>query len=123
MPPYKDAKYYVAMSEQKLELKDEVFQDAVPESGKVYTEITFPQFVGTQSNWVDFEKIQCPASISTGENDKMTVPGIAQKTAANYGEQATIYMMGDAVHYYIAGECKDQTVYLIKKWLKQQIFM
>lgn len=123
MPPYKEAQYNIAMSKQDLELKHTVFEDAVPESGKVYTEMAFPQLDPGQSNWIDFEKIECPVLIITGENDKMTVPAIAQKTAENYGNQATIYMVGDADHYYIAGKYKDQVISLIKKWLKQRNFM
>jgi len=120
MPPYKDVQYHLAMQKQSPALKEEVYSKAVPESGLVYTQMSLPFLDPRRTTAVDFDKITCPVLIITGSNDKLTVPQIAKDTAKNYEEQATIIMIGDADHYYIAGKYKDQTVFHIKRWLKNK---
>jgi len=120
MPPYKDVKYKYSMPKQSCGLKEEVYQSAVPESGRTYTEMSLPFLDANHTTKVDFDKIHCPVLVITGSEDKMTVPQIAQATAKNYKDQATIYMIGEADHYYIAGKYKDQTVYLIRRWLHKE---
>jgi len=118
IPPYKGVQYNLAMSQQKQALKELAYAKAVPESGLVYTQMSLPFLDPNNTTEVHFGKINCPVLIITGSNDKLTVPPIAKATAKNYGEQATLIMIGDADHYYIGGKYKDQTVYHIKHWLK-----
>lgn len=117
MEPNKKAMFKYAMPNQTQELKERVYNDAVPESGKAYFELGLPFLDVLNTATVDHSQVNCPILIVTGSEDVMTVPAIAVKTARNYGDLAKIVMIDGADHYYIEGKFKDQVVFQIKRWV------
>lgn len=119
MPPYRLAKEN-GYNRQDQELIDQNFEETVPESGRVYTEMALASLYPNPVTKVDFDKIHCPVLIVTGAYDKMTVPQIAYQTAKNYGDQSTIIYLDEADHYYIGEKFKDQTIFHIKRWMAKE---
>lgn len=122
MPPYKAEFFKYCLNEQDEALKHEIFQDLVPESGKVYTQMAFPFLDKTQAGKVDFSKISGPVLVITGSQDKMTVSAIARKTAQNYPGSLLVSITG-ADHMYESGKFQDQTLSVIQGWLSQKHFI
>ena len=52
MPPYKKEFFKYCMNEQEEALKEEVFANLVPESGKVYTQMALHCFDKTKAAYV-----------------------------------------------------------------------
>ncbi|AXY26313.1 alpha/beta hydrolase [Suicoccus acidiformans] len=100
-------------AEQELEM-------TVPDSGKAYTQMGLPILDRRRTSQVDFTKIQCPVLVITGMYDKLVVPQIAEQTARNYGNQATLLMHGESDHMYITERFKDTTAHMIHMWLEQE---
>ncbi|MDQ0223073.1 alpha/beta fold hydrolase [Streptococcus moroccensis] len=122
MPPYKVEFFNYCMNVQDPELKEDIFKDLVPESGKVYTQMAFPFADKTRASYVDFSKIKGPVLVITGSEDKMTVSPIARKTARNYPGSLLVSITG-ADHMYETGKFQDQTLAVIRDWLGQKQFI
>ena len=110
------------MNEQEEALKEEVFADLVPESGKVYTQMALHWFDKTKAAYVDFSNILCPVLVISGTKDKMTHPNIARRTAKNYCDSVLVSLTG-ADHMYESGKYQQKTLKVIKGWSQQNGFV
>lgn len=122
MPPYKDEFFRYCLNAQDPAIKEDIFKDLVPESGKVYTQMAFPFLDKSRAGRVDFSKISCPVLVITGSEDKMTVSAIAQKTAKNYKDSLLVSITG-ADHMYESGKFQDKTLSVVKNWLADYDFV
>ncbi|MEY8462018.1 alpha/beta fold hydrolase [Streptococcus merionis] len=122
MPPYKEEFFKYCMNVQDSALKEKIFKDLVPESGKVYTQLAFPFADKSRAGYVDFSKIAGPVLVITGSEDKMTVSPIARKTAKNYPGSLLVSITG-ADHMYESGKFQNQTLAVIRDWLYQKEFI
>ncbi|MFA9414024.1 MULTISPECIES: alpha/beta fold hydrolase [unclassified Streptococcus] len=122
MPPYKDEFFRYCLNAQDDAIKEDLFKDLVPESGKVYTQIAFPFLDNSRAGRVDFHKISCPVLVITGSEDKMTVSAIARKTAKNHKDSVLVSITG-ADHMYESGKFQNQTLRVIKHWLTDKNFI
>ncbi|MCI6272154.1 MAG: alpha/beta hydrolase [Erysipelotrichaceae bacterium] len=116
MPPYKHAFFDYCMNEQDINLKQKLFDELVPESGRVYAQMAFPFFDKKRSAYVQFDKISCPVLIVSGTKDKMTVKEIAIKTSKKY-KDVLLEIFDGADHMYESGKFKNKTLETIKSWL------
>ena len=107
---------------QEESLKEEVFADLVPESGKVYTQMALHWFDKTKAAYVDFSQISCPVLVISGTKDKMTHPNIARRTAKNYRDSVLVSLTG-ADHMYESGKFQQKTLKVIKGWSQQNGFV
>ena len=103
-------------------MKEEVFADLVPESGKVYTQMALHWFDKTKAAYVDFSNILCPVLVISGTKDKMTHPNIARRTAKNYRDSVLVSLTG-ADHMYESGKYQQKTLKAIKGWSQQNGFV
>ncbi|MDO4432823.1 MAG: alpha/beta hydrolase [Aerococcaceae bacterium] len=122
MPPYKDEFFRYCLNAQDDSIKEDIFKELVPESGKVYTQMAFPFFDRSRAGYVDFDKINCPVLVITGSEDKMTVSAIARKTAKNYKDSLLVSITG-ADHMYESGKFQDKTLSIIQNWLADYTFI
>lgn len=122
MPPYQQEFFRYCLNAQDEGIKEALFKDLVPESGKVYTQMAFPFLDKTRAGSVDFTKIHGPVLVITGSEDKMTVSAIARKTAQNYPGSLLVSITG-ADHMYESGKFQDQTLAIIRNWLVEKSFL
>lgn len=119
IPPYKHA-VQLAHDQHGSKQVLETLDHFVPDSGKAYTQVALPMFDPEKTTAIDYKKVTCPVLIIVGQHDKLTVPPIAKATGKRYGSQATVYLSGEADHMTIGPKFKDQTTYLIKRWLDKE---
>lgn len=122
MPPYKDEFFRYCLNAQEDSIKEDLFRELVPESGKVYAQMAFPFWDKSRAAYVDFSKIACPVLVITGSEDKMTVSAIARKTAKNYEDSVLVSLTG-ADHMYESGKFQAKTLGVIGNWLADHHFI
>lgn len=122
MPPYRKEFFEYCMNEQEEFLKEEVFADLVPESGKSILRWALHWFDKTKAAYVDFSRISCPVLVISGTKDKMTHPNIARRTAKNYRDSVLVSLMG-ADHMYESDKFQQKTLKVIKGWSRQNGFV
>lgn len=122
MPPYKDEFFRYCLNAQEDSIKEDLFRELVPESGKVYAQMAFPFWDKSRAAYVDFSKIACPVLVITGSEDKMTVSAIARKTAKNYEDSVLVSLTG-ADHMYESGKFQAKTLGVISNWLADHHFI
>lgn len=122
IPPYKKSFFSYCLNAQDPSIKEALYQNLVPDSGKVYTQMAFPFFDKSRAGYVDFSKITGPVLVITGSEDKMTVSAIARKTAHNYKDSVLVSLTG-ADHMYPTGKFQGKTLSIIQAWLTEQKFI
>ena len=122
IPPYKKAFFSYCLNAQDPSIKEKLYQNLVPDSGKVYTQMAFPFLDKSRASYVDFHNITGPVLVITGSEDKMTVSAIARKTAHNYKDSVLVSLTG-ADHMYPTGKFQGKTLSVIRAWLKEQEFI
>ncbi|MGE5405618.1 MAG: alpha/beta fold hydrolase [Candidatus Saccharibacteria bacterium] len=105
------------MNIQPLVSQKEIFEQLVPESGRVYTEMAMWFLDPKRSSKVNFKAITSPVLIISGTEDKVTVPRIARLTAAQY-ERSTFVLLSGSDHMYPMGKYMPTTLNYIDYWLK-----
>lgn len=117
MPPYWNSLVKYCMNVQPPELQKEFYEQLVPESGRVYTEMAFWFFDPNRSAKVDYEAINSPVLVMSGTEDKVTVPRIGRLTAAKY-EHSTFVLIPGSDHMYETGRYMPITLDYIDSWLE-----
>lgn len=119
MPPYKDTYFNYVTNLQTQETKEELFNNLVPESGKAYTEMSFPFFDKNKSTKVEYSKINCPVLVITGDKDLIVNPKIAKKTSEKYRDSRFV-MLKNSDHMYSSDRVVDKTINEINLWLEEE---
>lgn len=122
IPPYKKAFFSYCLNAQDPSIKEALYQNLVPDSGKVYTQMAFPFLDKSRAGYVDFRNITGPVLVITGSEDKMTVSAIARKTAKNYKDSVLVSLTG-ADHMYESGKFQDKTLSVIHAWLSEKKYL
>ena len=119
---HKKAFFSYCLNAQDPSIKEKLYQNLVPDSGKVYTQMAFPFLDKSRAGYVDFRNITGPVLVITGSEDKMTVSAIARKTAHNYKDSVLVSLTG-ADHMYPTGKFQGKTLSVIRAWLEEQEFI
>lgn len=117
--PNKYAYYNYVANMQDDKTIDEAFNDLVPESGRVYTEMSLPIFDRNKSTRVDHENIGGPVLVITGSEDNIVVPAIARNTAKNY-QNSKFLMIEGSDHLYTSKRVRSRTISEISRWIKEE---
>ena len=87
------------------------------DSGRVLAEMALPPLFGNVTR-VDYARLNQPALVVVGLNDRITPPGIARATARNLTGQIDYQELPGAPHWLFWGELEDRVTAMVVDWLK-----
>jgi len=97
-----------------------VFDKLEPESGQVMFELFYWMFDNNKAIHVDTDKVECPALVLTGADDKAVSTETAQNLAAKYGDRATYYQVPNAAHFMMMEDIWPQMADYCQNWLNDK---
>lgn len=83
------------------EMRREIFEKLVPESGRAAFEVLHWGLDMARASEVDAAKVTCPLLFLTGENDRISPPGTVERTAALYKGGAQFEIVPDMSHWLV----------------------
>ncbi|ADM09459.1 arylesterase-related protein [Parvularcula bermudensis HTCC2503] len=104
------------MNEQDPGVRDEIFEQLVPESGRAYFQLVFWYLDPSQAARVDDRQITMPTLVINGTKDRIVVPRVSRLTAARF-ERATHREVEGADHSLLWGRFHRPTFGVIEEWL------
>jgi pimeloyl-ACP methyl ester carboxylesterase len=76
-----------------------LYATLIPESGRALYEIALWYFDKRRASLVDAENITCPLLMLTGTDDRLTPLSVVRRTAAYYGDKATLETLNGHAHW------------------------
>ncbi len=89
------------------------------DSGRVMAEMTLPGLSTTGATKVDYSKLDKPALVIVGAEDRTTVPGISRATARKLKGTVDYHEIADCGHWLFWGETEVRVGDWIAEWLGQ----
>ncbi len=89
------------------------------DSGRVMAEMTLPGLSTTGATKVDYSKLDKPALVIVGADDRTTVPGISRATARKLKGTVDYHEIADCGHWLFWGETEVRVGDWIAEWLGQ----
>ncbi len=89
------------------------------DSGRVMAEMTLPGLSTTGATKVDYSKLDKPALVIVGADDRTTVPGISRATARKLKGTIDYHEIADCGHWLFWGETEVRVGDWIAEWLGQ----
>jgi len=89
------------------------------DSGRVIAEMTLPNLSATRATKVDYKKLDKPALVIVGADDRTTVPGISRATARKLAGTVDYHEIPDCGHWLFWGETQIRIGDWIAEWLGQ----
>ncbi|MDQ1178621.1 pimeloyl-ACP methyl ester carboxylesterase [Rhodococcus sp. SORGH_AS 301] len=97
----------------------ELYKESVAESGRAYSEMTFPFFDPRRAASVNTDAITCPVLVIGAGDDKAVHPRIASATARRYRDADHVEIAG-ADHLLFDGPFLRQTMAVIDAWMRRR---
>jgi pimeloyl-ACP methyl ester carboxylesterase len=88
------------------------------DSGRVLAQMALPPLFGNVTR-VDYDRLNQPALVVVGLNDRITPPGIARATARNLTGQVDYQELPGVPHWLFYGEVEPQVTAMVVAWLAQ----
>ncbi len=89
------------------------------DSGRVMAEMTLPGLSTTGATKIDYSKLDKPALVIVGADDRTTVPGISRATARKLKGTVDYHEIADCGHWLFWGETEVRVGDWIAEWLGQ----
>ena len=89
------------------------------DSGRVMAEMTLPGLSTTGATKVDYNKLDKPALVIVGADDRTTVPAISRTTARKLKGRVDYHEIADCGHWLFWGETEVRVGDWIAEWLGQ----
>ena len=89
------------------------------DSGRVMAEMTLPGLSTTGATKIDYSKLDKPALVIVGADDRTTVPGISRATARKLKGTIDYHEIADCGHWLFWGETEVRVGDWIAEWLGQ----
>ena len=89
------------------------------DSGRVMAEMTLPGLSTTGATKIDYSKLDKPALVIVGAEDRTTVPGISRATARKLKGTVDYHEIADCGHWLFWGETEVRVGDWIAEWLGQ----
>lgn len=89
------------------------------DSGRVIAEMTLPNMSRTGATRVDYARLDKPALVVVGAEDRITVPGIARATARKLGGTVDYHELPGIGHWLFWGDVELRVGDWIEAWLGQ----
>jgi pimeloyl-ACP methyl ester carboxylesterase len=89
------------------------------DSGRVLAEMTLPSLSATRATTVDYRRLDRPALVVVGTEDRITVPGIARATARKLCGKVDYHEIAGAGHWLFWGATELRVGALMADWLGQ----
>ncbi len=86
------------------------------DSGRVLAEMALPPLFGSVTR-VDYARLNQPALVLVGLNDRITPPGIARATARNLTGRIDYHEIAGAPHWLFWGELETRVGAMVVDWL------
>lgn len=86
------------------------------DSGRVLAEMALPPAFG-RTTQVDYARLDRPALVVVGSDDRITPPGIARATARNLAGTVDYHELPGAPHWIFWGELERQVAAMVVEWL------
>lgn len=116
--PNKYAYFNYIANKQTDDVKAKGFAGLVPESGRVYTQMSLPFLDKSKSTRLDRSKIKIPVLVISGSQDKIVVPQISKKTSQAFRDSKFI-LIEDSDHLYTSQRVRKEVIGEIKTWLDE----
>ncbi len=97
----------------------EQFAGLVWDSGRVIAEMTLANVSTTRATTVDYSRLDKPALVIVGTEDRITVPGIARATARKLRGVIDYHQIAGAGHWLFWGETEIKVGDYLAEWLGQ----
>ena len=95
------------------------FAAHVWDSGRVLAEMALPGLSATKATRVDYRRLDKPALVIVGTEDRTTVPGISRATARKLGGTVDYHEIAGAGHWLFWGATELKVAGLLSEWLGQ----
>jgi pimeloyl-ACP methyl ester carboxylesterase len=95
---------------------DQEVKRLVWDSGRVMAEMALPPLFGNVTR-VDYARLDQPALVIVGSEDRTTPPGIARATARNLGGRVDYHELPGMPHWLFWGDVERQMATLVTEWL------
>ena len=95
------------------------FAGLVWDSGRVIAEMTLPHLSATGATKVDYRRLDKPALVVVGAEDRITVPGIARATARRLAGETDYHELPGVGHWLFWGDTEARLLALIGDWLRR----
>lgn len=89
------------------------------DSGRVMAEMTLPGLSTTGATKIDYSKLDKPALVIVGAEDRTTVPGISRATARKLKGTVDYHEIADCGHWLFWGETEVRVGDWVAEWLGQ----
>lgn len=86
------------------------------DSGRVLAEMALPPLFGNTTR-VDYARLNRPALLAVGTDDRITPPGIARATARNLTGRVDYHELPGAPHWLFWGDLEQQLAGMVVEWL------
>jgi pimeloyl-ACP methyl ester carboxylesterase len=101
------------------DIADAEYAAQVWDSGRVLAEMTLPGLSKTQATKVDYRRLDKPALVIVGSEDRTTVPEISRATARKLAGTVDYHEIAGAGHWLFWGATEIRVGDLIADWLQQ----
>lgn len=95
------------------------FAGLVWDSGRVIAEMTLPGLSKTGATRVDYARLDRPALVIVGGDDRITIPAISRATARKLAGTVDYHELANVGHWLFWGETQDRVGDWIEGWLRQ----
>ncbi len=95
------------------------FAGLVWDSGRVIAEMTLPNISETGATRVDYARLDRPALVIVGTEDRITVPGISRSTARKLAGRVDYHEISGAPHWLFWGDLEVTVGDYVADWLRQ----
>ncbi len=89
------------------------------DSGRVVAEMTIPGLSTTAATRVDYGRLNRPALVIVGQDDRITVPGIARATARKLNGEVDYHELPGTGHWLFWGDTEVRVGSMIAEWLQR----
>ncbi len=95
------------------------FAGLVWDSGRVVAEMTLPTLSATRATTVDYSRLDKPALLIVGSEDRITLPGISRATARKLKGPIDYHEIPGAPHWLFWGDLEVKVGDYIAAWLER----
>jgi pimeloyl-ACP methyl ester carboxylesterase len=95
------------------------FAALVWDSGRVLAEMTLPTVSKTRATTVDYSRLDKPALVVVGSEDRITLPGISRATARKLGGPTDYHELPGAPHWLFWGDLEGKVGDHLAAWLER----